>query len=110
MHWVLGLLAIAVSVSSAAAQQDYNSANFMLPHCQRSLSGQPGAMFESVCAGSITTFVFVGRDLRICPDHRVTPEQMIRVVITYIEVRPERLHEDWRELALEALRDAWPCR
>jgi hypothetical protein len=70
MRWVLGLLAIAVSVSSAAAQQDYDSANFMLPHCKRAVSGRPGAMFEAVCAGSITAFVFVDPYLRICSPDR----------------------------------------
>jgi Rap1a immunity proteins len=120
MRWILGLLAIAVSVSSAAAQQDINSANFMLPHCKGFLSRQqsptsPSDAFEQgVCAGTITAFAFVARvlpvQMRYCYPDGVTPSQMIPVVIKYIEARPARLHESFRELALEALRDAWPCR
>jgi hypothetical protein len=34
---------------------------------------------------------------------------MVRVVVAYIEARPARVHEDFRNLALEALREAWPC-
>ena len=41
---------------------------------------------------------------------RVTTEQMVRVVVTYIEGRPARMHEPFNHLALEALRAAWPCR
>jgi hypothetical protein len=33
-----------------------------------------------------------------------------RTVVRYIDDRPSRLEEDFRELALEALRQAWPCR
>src|SRR6266550_2415689 len=40
----------------------------------------------------------------------VTYEQMVRVVIRYIEARPNRMHEPFRSLALEAIVGAWPCR
>jgi hypothetical protein len=36
--------------------------------------------------------------------------QAIQVVVTYIEARPKRMHEDFRALALEALFDAWACK
>src|SRR3979409_821975 len=70
MRWILGLLAMAVSVSSAAAQQDINSANFMLPHCKGFLSKQqstsPADAFEQgSCAGTITAFAFVARVLPV---------------------------------------------
>jgi hypothetical protein len=39
-----------------------------------------------------------------------TLEQKIRVVVAYIEARPNRMHENFNFLAIEALRDAWPCR
>jgi hypothetical protein len=70
MRWILGLLAIAVSVSSATAQQDINSANFMLPHCKGFLSRQqstsPSDAFEQgTCSGTINTFAFVARVLPV---------------------------------------------
>src|SRR4051794_16854802 len=49
-------------------------------------------------------------EMRSCPPKRVTSEQVVRVVVAYIERRPQRMHENFKELALEALRDAWPCR
>ena len=34
----------------------------------------------------------------------------ISVVIKYIEARPERMHEQFGDLAIEALMAAWPCK
>jgi hypothetical protein len=31
------------------------------------------------------------------------------VVIAYIEAHPQRMNDDFTELALEAMHDAWPC-
>jgi Rap1a immunity proteins len=46
----------------------------------------------------------------ICPESGVTDGQAVRVVVKYIDDRPQRLHEDFRALAVEALRAAWPCK
>jgi hypothetical protein len=40
----------------------------------------------------------------------VTNTQIVRVVVVYIERRPQRMHENFKDLVLEALHDAWPCR
>jgi hypothetical protein len=32
------------------------------------------------------------------------------VVVAYIERRPQRMHEDFGVLAVEALHEAWPCK
>ena len=37
-------------------------------------------------------------------------EQTVRVVVQYIDSRPERMHEDFKKLALEAMKAAWPCK
>jgi hypothetical protein len=47
--------------------------------------------------------------LGVCNPPEVTTEQGIRVVVQYIDAQPARLHEDFRLLAIEALRKAWPC-
>jgi hypothetical protein len=33
-----------------------------------------------------------------------------RVAVTYVEARPERMSEDFRVLAVEAMQKAWPCK
>jgi hypothetical protein len=114
--WVFGLLVIA-SIP-AGAQEDTGSANFMLPYCKSFLaqdisrSDQDRNFYAGVCAGSITAFNFVSRSLKngFCFPQGATHSQMVRVVVAYIEARPARMHEDFRDLALEALREAWPCK
>ena len=39
-----------------------------------------------------------------------TVNQGLRVVVRYIEARPQRMHESFAFLAIEALHNAWPCR
>jgi len=36
--------------------------------------------------------------------------QMLSVALAYIERRPQRGHEEFAELAIEAWREAWPCK
>jgi hypothetical protein len=106
------LLALMDGGAGAQQQRNVDSAHFMLPHCKRFLDVPgKGTFTEGVCAGSITTLGFVGQVLnkRFCYPASVTNEQMVRLVVAYIEARPARMHEDFRTLALEALREAWPC-
>jgi hypothetical protein len=53
---------------------------------------------------------YLGTASRFCPADGATISQTKKVVIKYIEDRPERLHEAFLLLAVEALRKAWPCR
>jgi hypothetical protein len=39
-----------------------------------------------------------------------TVEQGVRVIVRYIEARPQRCTNRLCFLAIEALHDAWPCR
>lgn len=45
-----------------------------------------------------------------CAPAEVTNGQLARVVVQYIDARPARMHEEFRKLALEAMKAAWPCR
>jgi hypothetical protein len=52
----------------------------------------------------------MGRGERTFVRREVTNDQAVAVVIKYIEARPERMHEPFGMLALEALTAAWPCK
>ena len=113
----VGLLLALMSGSAEAQRQlrDPDSANAMLPHCKRFLVAETGkvpSFPQGVCVSSIATLIVIGGILsdpfRFCHPG-VTAEQGVRVVVAYIEARPARMHEDFRVLALEALREAWPC-
>ena len=102
------VLALAFMTAPAGAQ-DINSANFMLPHCK----AETDPFWRGVCYGSVAALVYVGPaladDLRFCAPRGATRRQMVRVVVAHIEAQPSRMHEDFRWLALEAMREAWPC-
>jgi Rap1a immunity proteins len=65
------------------------------------------------CLGAIYAMLSVSRALaealKFCPPVEFDAEQGVRVVVAYIEKRPERGDEDFTTLALEALRSKWPC-
>ena len=91
------------------------SDNVVLPHCKFALTDHAERSFlAGMCVGSIRAIARLAATPRasvLCaalPDS-VTPEQMVRVVVRYIEARPQRMHEAFFVLAIEALLDAWPC-
>jgi Rap1a immunity proteins len=115
--------------TTIAVAQDTGSATYILPGCQDFLNlNQPDTGRQGFCAGTVAGISFVGKDLRRlrpsypsesdgvtslhCLDipEKVTLLQLVRGVIAYIEARPQRMHESFNDLALEALRTAWPCR
>jgi Rap1a immunity proteins len=101
--------ALALTVA-AAAEEDINSANYVMRICRAWINHSAAVMPTSVsgyCTGLVDGLAYAG--LRCLPDG-VTTGQMILVVVAYIDARPARLHDDFKRLALEALRAAWPCR
>ena len=133
---ILGTLMAAAITTATAAEEDTNSANYMLPYCKRFMTennfpSNAEALREGVCAGRIDAIAFMaansdvavtalsGEGRRIWSNRKwrcadipfgVTTAQEILVVIRYIETRPNRMHEPFNSLALEALLDAWPCK
>ena len=67
------------------------------------------------CSGIVHGLAGVGQQLtppewQSCVPSTSTARQLARVVISYIEARPQRMHEDFRRLTLEAFHYAWPCK
>jgi hypothetical protein len=50
------------------------------------------------------------RMLGFCPPATGTLTQLIRVFVQHVNARPAQLHEDAAHLAIQAYRDAYPCR
>jgi hypothetical protein len=109
--WLCRLTIIACLVPARAeAQQDTASANAMMPACRSSLNQDDNRLMfnQGVCIGSVRTLIFALPDL--CAPREVSVAQATRVVVKYIDDRPERMHERFLPLAAEALAAAWPCR
>jgi hypothetical protein len=106
-------LAVAILVALTVPASAQGSANEMLSGCKGLISEKTPPLREALrqgrCAGYVAGLVYA-RSVFLCVPEGATPEQGVRVVIKYIEARPERMHEPFGKLALEALEEAWPCK
>jgi hypothetical protein len=123
---IIGTIAVAlasvVSATVAAAQQpsEDTSANYVFFGCKAFVEGQATtnaqlAMFGNYCSGLVHGLAGTGPyvtppEWQSCAPSASDTRQLVRVVLTYIERRPERMHEDFRRLTMEALHFAWPCK
>jgi hypothetical protein len=103
---------IFLSVTAAVAEPDKDSANYWLPFCRHVVAGNLGEgdpFFNGACVGIITGLVHVGRSVGVCPPNGVTLGQAASVVVQYLDQHPARTNENFEALAIEAMREAWPC-
>jgi hypothetical protein len=103
------LLAITFCTPAAA-----RSGNDMIKACHGVLEiDRPGAneaLIQGVCMGTVFTLMQLGPTaLGFCPPSSSTNYQGVRVVLKFVEDKPERLNEEFVGLAIDALRQAWPC-
>ena len=95
-------------------------ANNIMRGCRQAIIEESRAetFLGGVCMGIVGTIAFAGKPgvLGIAPSDRfclpagVNTGQAVRVAVAYIDARPARLHEQFSDLAVEAFREAWPCR
>jgi hypothetical protein len=116
MGWLRSYVLIASLILNCevAFGQDYTTANGMMPGCRRIVayeaSPNTSAAYDTgMCAGIIGTLFYFGSALGFCSPERANRGQALRVVVQYIDARPARMHERFQDLALEALKAAWPC-
>ncbi|MPZ36605.1 MAG: hypothetical protein GEU95_00850 [Rhizobiales bacterium] len=111
---MVAIVTLLLWATTAPAQaRDFDSANHALQACTDYINPDANRnMFaQGDCAGVVRTIFYFGRThFNACPPRGVTIWQATRVIVAYIRARPSRLHEDFRNLAVEALRAAWPCR
>jgi hypothetical protein len=108
--------ALIVSASNAAAQTNKgtdNSANAMYFGCKAFVEDQTPTAESNFCSGVVHALGYVGRILppqfQACVPPNSTSRQLARVVVKYMDAHPQRMHEDFKLLTLEAFHDAWPC-
>jgi hypothetical protein len=113
--------ALIASAGEAAAQLPAGdtSANAILRGCKAFVEGRAADAqlfgLGNFCAGIVTGLASVGQQLsppewKSCAPSGTNAQEMARVVVDYIGTHPERMHEDFRQLTLQALHDAWPCK
>lgn len=110
--------ALMLSGGSAFAEEDDSrSANALMPACREwvmATKGSPlreSSLLRGLCIGTLDGIFYV--DKGMCPpskgNSKINLGQIGRVVVQYIDNHPATMHEDFKKLALEAMRTAWPC-
>jgi Ssp1 endopeptidase immunity protein Rap1a len=109
-------LLLPVLMASAAVAQgsaDIRNAKAMLPHCAAGLAPDAQDIAGGRCAGIMATLSFVSRvlpdNLKFCHPSATTPEQMLQVITSFVEANPDAGAQDFRLVALAAMRQKWPC-
>jgi hypothetical protein len=112
-----GAVALALTVTAAGAVDANYSANFVMPGCRVMLNyNNPtfNPTFQAgLCQGLVAGAYFaVYRRPDECADvpKDATNEQLIRVVVRYTEMRPQKMHQPFIGFAMAAMIDAWPCK
>jgi hypothetical protein len=111
------LLLLVLTASAAVAQDtrgaDLRSAKAMLPHCAAGLAPDAQDIAGGRCAGIMATLSFVSRvlpdNLKFCHPSATTPEQMLQAITSFVEANPDAGAQDFRLVALAAMRQKWPC-
>ena len=106
------LVAATFAGDAAIARSDVDSATFIMPGCRAFLAETRTSRVDQwkqiLCSGVVGAIAYAGS--RICSPPDVSNEQTVRVVMKYIDERPQRHHEPFRKLALEALQANFPCK
>jgi hypothetical protein len=116
MAFVLSLCFVG---SIPASGEEHISANYYLPFCRDLVNGRSdiNPFQQGLCAGTIDTLASVAKYMPLQTARSCTPEddtvsvsQMTAVVVRWLDERPQRWNENFKNLVLSALHDAWPCR
>jgi hypothetical protein len=104
---------LALTFNAPAAAQDDKSAKAILPHCAAALEPNEQDTTGGRCAGIIATLTFVSRvlpdNLKFCQPSAAPPEQVLQAIAAFVEKNPEAQAQDFRLVALAAMRAKWPC-
>jgi hypothetical protein len=105
----IAMLTTTGHAQPSAGSAHEHSANYIIATCRnfvlKNYSSRP--FLQGVCVGTVDTLRNTVPGA--CVPITVTAGQAVRVVVKYIDARPERQHESFRKLAVEAIREAWPC-
>jgi hypothetical protein len=108
MKLIICSASIVLAITAMGAAEEPSSANYVMPACWHYLNSSKVDYFgQGRCIGLVEGLGYLANR---CTPAGVTVRQAILVVATYIAGRPTRMHEDFKDLALEALRTAWPCK
>jgi hypothetical protein len=105
------LLVVLTSVPASTFAQDQidDEAQSATAGCHEALkrAGQLQTFGAGMCLGILKGLHFLSKDICIPP--ATSLGQIGNVVSQYLDTRKGKLHDDFQEAALDAMRSAWPC-
>jgi hypothetical protein len=110
MRGIALVAAIILNCGVAFGEVDQSSANYVMRGCHAWVNKDTSSntlLEQGICFGMIKGLSY---NTGVCPPISATHGQAVRVVMQYIDERPERMHENFILLAREALQAAWPCK
>jgi hypothetical protein len=134
---VCGIWTALMIATAAVAQEDTESANFMLPYCKltpaqtgssQTAGNQTGgnkagspAFHAGRCAGLVQGIAETLALVKEANSDKLTPlcvdrpkgmstDQAVKVVVKYGDTHPDQIHAPFTVVAALALTEAWPCR
>jgi hypothetical protein len=113
MRW-LSLVALIGIAGPASGQTADNivATPSLLMGCRALVENAPtGDMMQiGACAGAVSATLDISRSQhKVCPPTGGGVVDAARVVIMFVDERPERKYDQFGPLALIALGDRWPC-
>jgi hypothetical protein len=85
-------------------------AGFYLEGCKDFLAGKSDFL-SGRCVGAVEVIDDLGSGTKLfCPPEATNNLERVRVIVAYIEARPERMKDGFGLLANEAMEKAWPCK
>ena len=118
LRGIAAIVAMIFSCGITIAEPDQTSADYIMHGCRDAASlitfTDAGESKEdlsrmSLCMGLIIGVSYMGQPYGICLPSGANSQQATRIVVQYIDGQTGRMHENFNSLAIEALREAWPC-
>jgi hypothetical protein len=105
------LIVLSTSFHSPTFAQDQidDEARSVTAGCHEALKqmGQPENFDAGMCLGILKGLHYLSKDICIPPATSLS--QIGGVVSQYLDSHTGKIHDDFQENALDAMRSAWPC-
>lgn len=111
MKWILVLIFITGTACAQSAAKGYTDGNDLREDCEAAITGQFG-YGAGYCFGLIEGYL-QATPAKALPTHcvpmGVTVEQLVKVIVKYLDQHPEKLHLTAFLLISQATHEAFPC-
>lgn len=109
------ILTISLVVLSFTTKVSYsqtsNTGNSEYQNCKNVLNEKNNdhILGQGKCLGIMNTLFYFSERFDICTPKGSGSQQATRILVAYLDKNPDKLHKPIYDLAIEALKEVWPC-